>query len=320
MESEQNNKVLELNYVRASAPKRVSSMLFDLLLCFVSTIILLIGTFAIIQTNSGFISLTNDREEGLLSSQLYIKSDNEIKQLSSVLDSDDTLTYNEKSEKLDAALTSFFNNDLFFYEVDGNKIYLDLKKAANNGDSQELLFNSEYERALTNSDYDKTYYDFYTSSFSTALGYLQLNKSYSSATKKINIVYIFSTIGTFLFTVIIFFYIVPLICKRGRQTLGMKLTKIGVVSSNGFNLSFARFTARFCLFFFVELILSLVSFLIPVFVSLTMMVIRKDHQSFHDYIVQSYVVTVDNDTIYLDYEEYQEKHREIDIQNIVLKQ
>jgi hypothetical protein len=50
------------------------------------------------------------------------------------------------------------------------------------------------------------------------------------------------------------------------------------------------------------------------------MVIRKDHQSFHDYIVQSYVVTVDNDTIYLDYEEYQEKHREIDIQNIVLKQ
>lgn len=315
-----NNKVLELNYERASAPKRVSAMLFDLLLCFVSTLVLLIGTFAIIQNNSGFISLTKDREDSLINSGLYVKNGDEIKQLSSVLESDDTLTYNEKSNTLDSALISFFNNDLYFYEVDGNDIYLKLKKTANNGVSQVNLFTSDYKRALTNSDYDKTYYDFYKSSYSTAIGYLQLNKNYSSATKKINIIYIFSSLGTFLLTIVIFFYIVPLIFKRGRQTFGMKLTKLGLVYSDGFNLSFWRFTARFSLFFFIEVIISLISFLIPIFLSFTMMVIRKDHQSFHDYIVQSYVVSSDNDTIYYDYEEYMQKHREIDTKNIVLKQ
>lgn len=315
-----NNKVLELNYERASAPKRVSAMLFDLLLCFVSTLILLIGTFAIIQNNPGFISLTKDREDGLLNSGLYVKNDNEIKQLSSILENNETLTYNEKSDKLDDALTSFFNNDLYFYEVDGNDVYLNLKKTANNGDSQVNLFTSDYKRALTNSDYDKTYYDFYKSSYSTAIGYLQLDKDYSLATKKINIIYIFSSLGTFLLITIIFFYIVPLIFKRGRQTFGMKLTRLGLVYSDGFNLSFWRFTARFSLFFFVEVIVSFIAFLIPIFVSLTMMIIRKDHQSFHDYVVQSYVVSSDNDTIYYDYEEYMQKHREIDTKNIVLKQ
>ena len=109
--------------------------------------------------------------------------------------SEENLTMDERSELLDKALTSFFNDDTFASE--GISIYLDLKKDAITSDNQKM-FDSENVRLLTNDDYDEEYYSFYLDSYDLALGYLMNNIDYSSASREILLTYILSTVITFL--------------------------------------------------------------------------------------------------------------------------
>jgi uncharacterized RDD family membrane protein YckC len=71
------------------------------------------------------------------------------------------------------------------------------------------------------------------------------------------------------------------------------------------------------LLFFVEFVLGSLSFGIPLIVSFTMMMTRRDEQSFHDYIAGTYVVDTSIDTIYLSKQEYFDKNKSL--QNFELK-
>lgn len=91
--------------------------------------------------------------------------------------------------------------------------------------------------------------------------------------------------SAYLLAGILVYFIPPLFFRRGRQTLGKALYRIGLVDKNVFSPTFARFSARFLIFFFAEMVLAVFTFGAPFFISFTMMLVSKRKQGFPDYIL-----------------------------------
>jgi len=77
----------------------------------------------------------------------------------------------------------------------------------------------------------------------------------------------------------------PLLIRRGRKTLGKWLYHMGLVDKNVTSPSLGRFLIRYAIFFFVEVLASLFTFGVPIFVSFSLMIFSKKKQGFPDYIL-----------------------------------
>ena len=95
----------------------------------------------------------------------------------------------------------------------------------------------------------------------------------------------------------------PIFFKRGRMTLGKAMYQIGLVDSRLLSCTFARYFARWSVFFFAELCLSIFTFGLPCLISFTLMICSKNKQGFPDYILGLYEVDLSHDKIYRSYEE-----------------
>ena len=104
------------------------------------------------------------------------------------------------------------------------------------------------------------------------------------------------------------YFVPPIFFKRGRKTLGKAIYHIGLVDSRVLSPTMARFTARFAIFFFGELILSLFTFGIPYIISFSIMAFSKDKQGFPDYMLHLYEIDTSKANIYMDYVEAQLKN------------
>ena len=107
---------------------------------------------------------------------------------------------------------------------------------------------------------------------------------------------------------ILTYMVPPLFFKRGRKTLGKALYHIGLIDKRVLSPTLPRFFARFSIFFFGELILSLFSFGIPYIISFTMMLVTKNKQGFPDYMLGLYEIDTSKANIYMDYVEAQLKN------------
>ena len=94
------------------------------------------------------------------------------------------------------------------------------------------------------------------------------------------------------------FFIPPLFLRRGRQTLGKALYRIGLVDSSIFSPTLPRFSLRFAIFFFAELVLSIFTFGAPYIISFTMMLCTKRKQGFPDYLLGLTEVDTSKQKIY----------------------
>ena len=90
----------------------------------------------------------------------------------------------------------------------------------------------------------------------------------------------------------------PLIVGRGKPTIGMLIYHIGRVDSSLLSLKPGRFLARYAIFFFGIIILSLFTFGIPLLGSATMMIFSKKKQSFPDYMLGIVEVDTNKQKIY----------------------
>ena len=104
------------------------------------------------------------------------------------------------------------------------------------------------------------------------------------------------------------FFVPPLFFRRGRQTLGKALYHIGLIDSRILSPTFPRFLARFAIFFFGELVLSVFSFGIPYIISFSLMVFSKNKQGFPDYMLKLIEIDTSKANIYLNYVEAQLKN------------
>ena len=81
------------------------------------------------------------------------------------------------------------------------------------------------------------------------------------------------------------FLLPVLIFHRGRMTFGKAIYRIGSVDANFFSPKIGRTLARFFIFYFSELILSLLTFGVPFIISFSLMVFSKKKQGFPDYML-----------------------------------
>ena len=84
---------------------------------------------------------------------------------------------------------------------------------------------------------------------------------------------------------IIVWFIIPLCFTRGKKSLGRLAFRIALLGKDNYSLKFGRFCTRFLIFFFLEFLLSLFTFCVPLIVSLTMSACTKKKQNFHDYML-----------------------------------
>lgn len=299
--AENRSQVQELYYERASTGRRLSALLFDAFCCFLFGFVFLALVLFLLNGSSFVKDRMAVRQEISLRSGLYVLDDEQ--QLRTFLETlDEKEGIDEKSSRIDACLESFYAQVAFFPEGNGKQIYADYKEQALTPSGEKMFQNGT--RNLVNDDYDRQYLDFYEESFQVALGYLLQNPDYAKATREIVWIYTFSIVADFLLPIGIFFLIVPLCFTRTRQTFGMRLTRLALVSANGLAVKTGKMIGRFVFLFLVEIILSLVAFLIPFAVSFGMMILSKSHQSLHDYVFNTYCVFLDKGTIFKDKAEY----------------
>ena len=107
---------------------------------------------------------------------------------------------------------------------------------------------------------------------------------------------------------ILTYLVPPLFFRRGRKTLGKALYHIGLIDGRVLSPTIPRFLARFAIFYFGELILSLFSFGIPYIISFSLMAFSKKKQGFPDYMLGLYEIDTSKANIYMDYVEAQLKN------------
>lgn len=112
----------------------------------------------------------------------------------------------------------------------------------------------------------------------------------------------------YVISAVIVYYVPGLFFKRGRMTLGKAIYRIGLIDSRILSPTLGRFTLRFLILLFAELILSLFSFGIPYIISFSMMAFSKNKQGFPDYMLHLYEVDTSKSNIYMDYVEAELKN------------
>lgn len=114
-----------------------------------------------------------------------------------------------------------------------------------------------------------------------------------NASNKLNNISMMEIIGSISLVGIILFLIIPLCLKKG-QTLGKKMYGIAVVEKNDKPIRKTTIFIRYVILYFLEILLSIFFYGIPLLVSLTLMCFSKKQQSLHDIILSTKVIAIDN--------------------------
>ena len=313
---EQAKNKIEVVYKKAKLRKRMLAYFIDIGLLIMSTLIML-SIINIPITSSPWykakeaelVQLRND-------SGLYVDGINIVDYVSS---NSDYPSYEEKKNFVSEHIDNFYKNTTYFNDLAKIKNEYENRKLAAKKDGVNLFVREDGE-VKENAVSAELLYNFYvdeTQNYTYA--YLMRNTNYFYLTRFSFLVTVGEFVSLFTLFFIIYFLILPLTCfKRGRQTLGMKLEKIGLISVKAVNIGAGKFVGRFVFNYFVFFILNFVGFLIPSIVSVTMMYVNKTNSNLPNYVFNDYAVDITDKTIYLnalEREESEFKLQEISLEN-----
>ena len=291
-----NNEV-----VRPTVTRRIGIAITDFFLFFFAFLILnsyIISPVFVNQTN--YIQTVESYTKRMIDSHLYVNTSEGIVE---VIDTyDKTLDEREFYKKIDQHLTNFYIDfanegiDISKYnESKGKSNYFDLidnqytiKSSVSNSELK-TFFNTEYDNALTLfNNYDDTYLDL---------------------ARKITIYSICTILLSLTIAALILYLIIPLCMKNG-ETIGKKLFFVGLASAkDGFKVKKSQIIVRYLVFYFIELLASIIAIGLPLIVSFSMLVFGKNGNSLHDYLAATILVDRKKSVIYKDYEEFIEHER-----------
>lgn len=311
---------MEVKFEKARFSARLLAFGADLIAMVAAGLGLAIASQAILRNVPFYQNAGKTLDQVQLDTGLYIENNKDVIALCDYYKPETPDQYKTCNDELNVALTNFYNKEQFFSDTAwSNQHYIDLK--INSG---LFIYTDDSHTATTPVAEDeaslKKMFEFYGRTLSQdATIYIAKYPGYVEATKTLNISFIFLILLLPIFiSVTLFEFVVPLIFGNGRRTLGKFLFKISVVDSRGLSPSFPRFLLRFIFFLFVEVFLSMVSFLIPMIVSFTMFVFSKNNQSLHDYVIGTYVVDSSDKRVFKNEKEYiksQKQAEELDLQD-----
>ena len=341
MESKEieRNEVVSVNYTQPKFWHRVMANFIDFFLMLLTFFLLFIAARAIVLTTAKYKQAEQTILDTQLNSGLYIKDpgqEDKIVDIVYYIDtytqvygsefdgvgegdasptgkigkavsainkfieycSDPEVTPNERYVELvgyydSARLDTVTSDGIHYFIKDGDNI-IPNETLANDPDKRKLYYDNVYVPVI-----EKRFLPFLTSNVTNYreayrvefnfLVFLELPISYALAS--------FLT-----------YFVPPLFFKRGRKTWGKAIYHIGLLDQRVLSPSMGRFTARFAIFFFGELILSLFTLGIPYIISFSIMAFSKDKQGFPDYMLHLYEIDTSKANIYMDYVEAQLKN------------
>lgn len=307
MEAENKRTLKEIPYELPTRWRLFSAYLFDFFSFLLLGVLLLGAAWGIMEKTPSYRTESGIRNEILLSSRLYEKSEEDGLPLSlpdyfekeKTPRSERISSYDERMEYF---FSSYVNEEL---GEKGEETYLHFKTEAQ-GQEGNALFSPTGERSYPSVDYDATYLSFYEDTYQNkALGYLSLKAGYPSSRKHLLAQKIAYGAAAFSLSWILLEVAIPLILSRGKKTLGMLFGQLALLDARGMSCSARRFLLDSLFRYFVLLWGSALAFLIPLGVSLGMMLLRKDRQSLSDYVLGVYHVSAREKEIYKSPAEYE---------------
>ena len=291
-----------IHYKRVGLIKRTFVAILDIVFLLVLVFMFSFTSLGIFINTSYFIS----SNETLIS----IKSDSKLFkdniEYAYILKNDDTLTINEKSERLNEVITNFYisldNLDLNnnYYES-----YLNRKLEAKSNDLNLFIKVNEEVIRSNNGISDTTYFDFYLGEYSSySVPILYGTNEYETISKNIVMINLTIIVISNLISGLIIYLVFPLIFKRDHATLAMKIFKLGLINQNGLSLENKEFLFRFLFLYIVEFILGILSLFIIPLISYSYMILSKKESPFHDALINVLMVDKNTNKIYLTKNEY----------------
>ena len=279
---------LVVKYKKCSDLKRVIAFIVDFFFTLLLTLLLLASSLAIFYATPNYKEALSIQENLKERSALFIEGKEAPLYLS-----ENSLTIKEQARELDLLMTNFYENSYFF--KDNKEINEYNNRKLNEKYNGYNLFKEENNEIIFtfNNVPDNTYLSYLTSEYNTyALSSLRNFDEYINTTKFISLTNLLLIIFTFLFSSIIFYFLIPFLSKNNRATLGMKIFKLGLISNSNYSLTNKEFIYRFLFFFIIEYILGFLSFFIIPLISLSFMLLSKNSLPFHDLLLNSKMVDV----------------------------
>ena len=301
------NKI-EISYYRPSLSKRLFSRIVDALILALFSLGLFVSIKAIYSNTDSYKSAQQTLINVRVDSGIYDYKNNELINVATICYQDTKMSDSQKETYLLGRLDKFFK----YMESYSHESYLKVK---NDYDTFRLsstlnytnnpLFIKENDEIMKNTSVDipiKSYVeDCYSVYIDTNCnGFLTTEiKEYYESNKLIGHLTFFINIPISVFvSSLLVFLVPPLIFKKGRKTIGMLIYHIGFVNKELYNLSLKQFFIKFLVFYFFEFLLSVVTFGIPLIISLTMMLVTKNKQNFNEYMLNIQEVLTLDATIY----------------------
>ncbi len=307
----ESNKI-EVSYYRPTLTRRLFSRIVDGFLVCLLSLICFVSINSIYSSIPKYNEVRNNLDEIRLNSSLYTKkTDDTIINVSTFIYQDKKMSDSKKEEYLLLHLDNFFNylknyNEKSYLKAKNSYDEFRLKDSLkyNNcplfikDDQNNIIKNTAYSIPI--SSYIESCYTVFIDTYGN--GFLSSEiKEYYEGTRYIQVLtfYINIPVSVFISSLIVFF-IPPFIFKKGRKTIGMLIYNIGFVNSSLYNLTIKQYLLKFVTFYFLEFILSIFTFGIPLFISLTMMLVTKKKQNFNEYILNIQEVSTKDSSIYND--------------------
>lgn len=277
---------LVVKYKKCSDLKRVMAFIVDFFFTLLLTLLLLASSLAIFYATPNYKEALSIQENLKERSALFIEGKEAPLYLS-----ENSLTIKEQVRELDELMRNFYENSYFF--KDNNEINEYNNRKLNEKYNGYNLFKEENNEIIFtfNNVPDNTYLTYLTSEYNTyALSSFRNFDEYINTTKFISLTNLLLIIFTFLFSSIIFYFLIPFLSKNNRATLGMKIFKLGLISNSNYSLTKKEFIYRFLFFFIIEYILGFLSFFIIPLISLSFMLLSKNSLPFHDLLLNSKMI------------------------------
>ena len=313
---EQANNKIEVVYNKAKLGKRMLAYFIDIGLLLITTLIMFSIINIPVTHSSWFKAKENELTEIRNETGLYVDGINLVDYLT---DNKDYPSFEEKKNELSVRIDNFYKNTTYISDLEKLQSEYKNRKLTATKDGVNL-FVIEDGKVVENAVSAEDLYNFYVDETSNyTFAYLMKNTNYFYLTRFSFLVVVVEIVSLFTLFFVVYFLILPLTCfKRGRQTIGMKLEKIGLISISAVNVTTGKYVGRFFFNYFVFFILDFVGFLIPAIVSVTMMFVTKTNSNLPNYVFNDYAVDNTDKTIYLNSIERAEsefKLQEISIEN-----
>lgn len=283
----------EVVYTKAKPGRRMLAHVMDVGIFLIMSIMLFTVSNLIVRNSSSYTQSMERLSQIRNESGLY--TENVI--ITTYVD-DNTKFPNttDKKEYLRKGIDYFYHNPTYFDDITKQMEIYDERRIASS------LFARNSENQVVEKPVDVSLlYAFYKSEIDDRAVVLLLNNlEYVTLSRISFISALIEIIVSATLSFIILYYIVPaFIFRRGRQTIGMKLSKIGLITIHAVNETLGIYTLRALFMFLVFIPINFVSFMIPTFVSITMMYVNKTNSSLVNYVFNDYMVDLTSQDIYL---------------------